>query len=105
MRRMSTAIEPSTSFPLGATILSHDVNFNVLSKSSTGVDLLLFNEVNDAQPARVLALDPGKHRTAHYWHASVPDLQLPRAPGLRDLCGGLWSGLGQTQAHDAGVFS
>ena len=53
----------------------HGVNFSVFSKSSTGVDLLLFNAVNDAQPARVLALDPGKNRTAHYWHAYVPGLQ------------------------------
>src|SRR2546425_920731 len=72
---MSTAIGPGTSFPLGATVRPHGVNFSVFSKSSTGVDLLLFNEVNDAQPARVLALDPGKHRTAYYWHAYVPGLQ------------------------------
>src|SRR3989441_10378896 len=72
---MRTAIGPGTSFPLGATMRPHGVNFSVFSKSSTGVDLLLFNAVHDAQPARVLALDPGKHRTAHYWHAYVPDLQ------------------------------
>jgi len=72
---MRTAIGPGTSSPLGATVRPHGVNFSVFSKSSTGVDLLLFNAVHDAQPARVLALDPGKHRTAHYWHAYVPDLQ------------------------------
>jgi glycogen operon protein len=72
---MSTAIGPGTSFPLGAAVCPHGVNFSVFSKSSTGVDLLLFNEVNDAQPARVLALDPGKNWTAHYWHAYVPGLQ------------------------------
>jgi glycogen operon protein len=72
---MRTAIGPGTSFPLGATVRPHGVNFSVFSKSSTGVDLLLFNAVNDAQPARVLTLDPGKNRTAHYWHAYVPGLQ------------------------------
>ena len=29
---------------------------------------------------------------------------LPRAPGIRALCVSLWSGLGQAQAYDAGVF-
>ena len=29
---------------------------------------------------------------------------LPSAPGIRDLCVSLWSGLGQAQAYDAGVF-
>src|SRR5437660_8920519 len=47
VRRMSTAMGPGTSFPLGATVRPHGVNFSVFSKSSTGVDLLLFNEVND----------------------------------------------------------
>ncbi len=72
---MRTAIGPGTSFPLGATVRPYGVNFSVFSKSSTGVDLLLFKEVHDAQPARVLALDPGKNRTAHYWHAYVPGLK------------------------------
>ena len=72
---MSTAVGPGTSFPLGATVHPQGVNFSVFSKSSTGVDLLLFNAVNDAQPARVLALNPGKNRTAHYWHAYVPGLK------------------------------
>ena len=72
---MRTAIGPGMSFPLGATMCPHGVNFSIFSKSSTGVDLLLFNAVNDAQPARVLTLDPGKNRTAHYWHAYVPGLQ------------------------------
>ena len=75
VRQMSTAVGPGTSFPLGATVHPQGVNFSVFSKSSTGVDLLLFNAVNDAQPARVLALNPGKNRTAHYWHAFVPGLQ------------------------------
>ena len=72
---MSTALGPGPSFPLGATVCPPGVNVSVFSKSSTGGDLLLFNAVNDVQPARVLALDPGKHRTAHYWHASVHGLQ------------------------------
>ena len=45
---MRTAIGPGMSFPLGATMCPHGVNFSIFSKSSTGVDLLLFNAVNDA---------------------------------------------------------
>ena len=39
------------------------VNFSVFSKHATRVDLLLFDDVDAAQPARILALEPSRHRT------------------------------------------
>ncbi len=49
----------------------------MFSRSATLVELLLFDGENAATPARVIPLDPRRHRTYHYWHAFVPEL----APG------------------------
>ena len=47
------ARDAGTSFPLGATLSLDGVNFSVFSKHATGVELLLFDRVDDATPARV----------------------------------------------------
>ena len=62
-------------FPIGATVIDCGVNFSLFSRSATNVDLLLFDSVTDARPARVIRLDPATNRTYHYWHVFVPDLQ------------------------------
>jgi len=65
-------LEPGSAAPLGATLLPEGVNFSVFSKHATRVDLLLFDDAEDPRPARVLTLDPRRHRTYHYWHVFVP---------------------------------
>jgi isoamylase len=71
------------SFPLGATVSTDGVNFCVYSKSSTAVELLLFDRASDPQPAQVIQLDPEKHRTFHYWHVAVPGLKPGQVYGYR----------------------
>ena len=52
------------------------MNFSLFAKDATGVELLLFDRADDgATPSRVIALDPARHRTYHYWHAFVPGLR------------------------------
>jgi glycogen operon protein len=80
---MSDAVTTGTSHPLGATLRRDGVNFSVYSEDSTGIDLLLFDAVGDRHPARVIALDPGRHRTYHYWHAFVPGLRVGQIYGYR----------------------
>jgi len=63
------------SFPLGATVYSDGVNFSIFSKNATAIDLLLFDAVDDAQPARVISLDRRANRTFHYWHVVVTDIK------------------------------
>ncbi len=63
------------SAPLGASMCEGGVNFSVFSKNATQIDLLLFHDEGSAEPARVIALDPHRHRTYHYWHAFVADLE------------------------------
>src|SRR6516225_1933349 len=60
--------------PLGATPYSGGVNFSVYSKNATGVELLLFNHVDDAKAARAIRIDAVTNRTYHYWHIFVPGL-------------------------------
>jgi isoamylase len=64
-----------SSSPLGATPSAEGVNFSVFSNHATGVDLLLFDGVGDAKPARMVRLDPAVNRTYHYWHVFVPDVR------------------------------
>jgi isoamylase len=96
MRTTSThAVRSGVSAPLGATVLPDGVNFSLFSKHAVLLELLLFDDENAKQPARVIPLGANKHRTYHYWHVFVPDLQpgqvyAYRAHGPLDPDRGLW---------------
>lgn len=83
---MST-ISPGNPFPLGAHVYHYDpgegVNFSVYSRGSTGMDLLLFDHVDDGAPARVIPMEPHLNRTFHYWHIFVGDLSPGQLYGFR----------------------
>jgi isoamylase len=68
-------VKSGASAPLGATVRDAGVNFSVFSKDAALVDLLLFDDANAVKPATVIPLKADKHRTYHYWHVFVPDLQ------------------------------
>jgi glycogen operon protein len=67
-------IHPGCSAPIGATVYPQGVNFSVYSRHATRIELLLFERADDAQPVRIIALDPARHRSHHYWHVFVPGL-------------------------------
>jgi glycogen operon protein len=69
------AIFSGASAPLGATLGDGGVNFSVFARDAAQVEILLFDDVNAAHPARVIPLGPHRHRTYHYWHAFVPGLE------------------------------
>ena len=71
------------SHPLGATLTPDGVNFSLYSRDASSVDLLLFDREDDAQPARVIRIDPGINRTYHYWHTFVPRLLAGQIYGYR----------------------
>jgi glycogen operon protein len=75
--------ETGGSSPLGATPMAGGVNFSVFSRHATGVELLLFDGVDDAKPASVLRLDPAANRTYYYWHAFVPNARPGQLYGYR----------------------
>src|SRR5262245_60155944 len=85
--RALAAINPNAlaghSSPLGAVLEKHGVNFSLFSRSATGVELLLFDGVDDARPARVIRIDPTTNRTYHYWHVFVPGVRTGQIYGYR----------------------
>jgi glycogen operon protein len=66
-----TSIPSSASSPLGANVLPGGVNFSIFSRGAAIIDLLLFDRVDDARPARVIRIDSAANRTYHYWHTFV----------------------------------
>ena len=72
-----------SSSPLGATISRHGVNFSVFARDCTGVELLLFDQVDDAQPSRIITLESRRNRTYHYWHTFVPGIGAGQLYGYR----------------------
>src|SRR5262249_19809919 len=90
---LSDGLQTASSSPLGATPAfarasagrpaAGGVNFSVFSKHATGVELLLFDRVDDAGPSRIVRLDPADNRTYHYWHVFVPDVRPGQLYGYR----------------------
>jgi isoamylase len=72
-----------TSSPLGAMPCRDGVNFSVFSKHATGVELLLFDHVDDAVAARAIHIDPAENRSGHYWHVFVPGITAGQIYGYR----------------------
>jgi isoamylase len=73
---------PGASSPLGATPCAGGVNFSVYSKPATGIELLLFDQL-DAEPSRVIRIDPAANHTYHYWHLFVPSVKAGQLYGYR----------------------
>jgi glycogen operon protein len=63
--------------PLGATPMGAGVNFSVYARGAQALELLLYDDIEAVEPARVIVLDARRHRHYHYWHVFVPGL----APG------------------------
>ena len=80
---MSDGLGAGSSSPLGATPSPNGANFSLFSRYATGVQLLLFDRVDDARAARVVRLDPSANRTYHYWHVFVPGVQPGQLYGYR----------------------
>jgi isoamylase len=71
------------SSPLGVTLYPNGANFSVYSKHATGIELLLFDHADHAQPRRVIPIDPLINRTYHYWHAFVSGVKAGQIYGYR----------------------
>ena len=75
-------MKPSISDPLGATIVDGGVNFSLFSRVATGVELLLFDRVDDAIASRVIPIS-ATDRSYHYWHTVVPGIKPGQIYGYR----------------------
>jgi isoamylase len=82
-RSSSIATTFGKAAPLGATVSREGVNFSIFSRKASAVELRLFNREDDAQPTKVISIDPFVNRTYHYWHVFVPGIQPGQLYGYR----------------------
>jgi glycogen operon protein len=80
---MRRDVQSGKSYPLGATVYQDGVNFSIFSKSCYFIELLLFDDADDARPSREIRLDPKIHKTFYYWHVFVPRLKAGQLYGYR----------------------
>ena len=73
------------SFPIGATFSHGGVNFSVYSRNCAGMELLLFDRVDDPRPARVILLDSRRDGAYHYWRTFVPSLEAGQLYAYRTV--------------------
>ena len=66
--------ETGESFPVGSMLFPDGANFSLFCKNGTSVELLLFDHIDDVQPARVITLDARQNKTYHYWHTFLPNI-------------------------------
>lgn len=67
-------------FPLGATVDGNGVNFAIYSENATGVELCLFNALEDDTEFMKVTL---KERTHHVWHVYLPGIRAGQLYGYR----------------------
>jgi len=80
---MNVSANTGRSAPLGATVCDGGTNFSLYSRSASAVELVFFDREDDAQPSRVIRLDPSLNRTYHYWHVFVPFVRPGQIYGYR----------------------
>ena len=83
MQVMKQELQAGRSVPLGATLRDGGANFRLFSRLASRVELLFFDQADDARPSRSIELDPRLHRTYHYWHAFVPAAHAGQLYGYR----------------------
>ncbi len=49
---MTAGMRPGLAHPFGARVTGEGVNFSIWARTATCMDLLLFDHVDDPQPAR-----------------------------------------------------
>ena len=67
--------EPGKTHPLGATPSKEGVNFAIFSQHATAVELLLFEDPQDIEPIKTIALDPESNKSFYFWHVFIKGLK------------------------------
>ncbi len=62
-------------FPRGATVCPDGINFSVISRGATRIELLLYESPAAERPFQVIELDPRVNRTFIVWHVFVEGLR------------------------------
>src|SRR5579863_9283873 len=67
----------------GAHEYGDGVNFVLFSRHATGVRLELYQNADDSSPARIIDLDPARHRTGDVWHVWLRGVPVGQLYGYR----------------------
>jgi isoamylase len=79
-----TEIQAGNPLPIGGTHqLGDGVSFVLFSRNATGVRLELYQHPDDSSPARIIDLDPMRHRTGDIWHIWVQGIPAGQLYGYR----------------------
>jgi len=76
-------IGPGQSYPPGSKVGPNGTNFSLYSRAASKVELLLFDTLDDATPARIIDLDAASNRSYYYWHVVVPGIESGQLYGYR----------------------
>jgi len=95
MRQPLPELQFTHVLPYGALIHDGGVQFVIFSRSATAMRLLLYDQVNDAEPAEILEFDRETDRWGDVWSLFVPGIgpgQLYhfQADGPHDPSRGMW---------------
>ena len=71
---MARKVTAGQSYPLGATLYHHGINFAIFSQHAEKVELLLFDSPTAPQPSQVILLSPETNQTYFYWHVFIEGL-------------------------------
>src|SRR5262245_35419296 len=66
-------------YPLGASWMGTGTNFSIFSQHATGVELCLFDDLGEAEIARVRLTD----KRDHVWHGFLPEVRPGQLYGFR----------------------
>ncbi len=95
MRPKHPELQFTHMLPYGALLHDRGVQFIVFSRSASAMRLLLYNDVNDRDPAEVVEFDRDKDRWGDIWSVFVPGLAAGQlyhfqADGPHDPERGFW---------------
>jgi isoamylase len=79
----SGEIRAGSPVPYGAHQHGDGVNFAIFSRHATRVSLELYQNPGDSSPAKVIELDPVRHRTGDVWHVWVRGIASGQLYGYR----------------------
>ena len=74
MRQPCPPLQFAYQTPFGATVQDSGVQFSVFSRSATAMRLLLYNKVNDREPADIIEFDRDTDRWGDVWSLHVPGI-------------------------------
>ncbi|MDO6390418.1 glycogen debranching protein GlgX [Pontibacter sp. BT731] len=77
---MNITVYPGNPYPLGATWDGEGVNFALYADNATGVELCLFNTIEDESESVKIKLT---ERTHQVWHAYLPEIKPGQLYGYR----------------------